>query len=112
MFFFFVGGVNQQVKEVLKRGAGRCIACGSAADLVEYEKVLKIFFLPVKTWPGKQPVLHCDNCNLFFPQSFAPPPPPADERRLRSITDVLTCPHCSREVDPEFRFCPFCGSAL
>nr|DAD24604.1 TPA_asm: hypothetical protein HUJ06_026068 [Nelumbo nucifera] len=34
-------------------GAGRCINCGSVADLVEYEKVLKVFFIPVWCWPGK-----------------------------------------------------------
>ncbi|KAJ0085464.1 hypothetical protein Patl1_08367 [Pistacia atlantica] len=96
MFFFFVGGVNQQVSQVLKSGAGRCINCGSRADLVEYEKVLKAFFVPVWKWPGKEPLMHCNNCNLFFPPA---------------LYDVR-CRFCDRAVDPEFRFCPFCGSAL
>ncbi|KAI5677179.1 hypothetical protein M9H77_08129 [Catharanthus roseus] len=110
MFFFFVGGVNQQVSQLLKRGAGSCIACGSPADLVEYEKVLKLFFVPVWRWPGKEPAMYCDNCSLFFPWSISPPP---DQRRLpESIADVLKCKFCSREVDAEFRFCPYCGSAL
>ncbi|KAJ4700689.1 Large-conductance mechanosensitive channel like [Melia azedarach] len=110
MFFFFVGGVNQQVRQVLKSGAGRCINCGSRADLVEYEKVLKLFFVPVWRWPAKDPAMYCNNCNLFFPPEFSttrpreslPPPPP----------DALRCRFCDRDVEPEFSFCPYCGSAL
>ncbi|XP_027092600.1 uncharacterized protein [Coffea arabica] len=114
MFFFFIGGVNQQVRQVLKSGVGRCIGCGSRSDLVEYEKVLNLFFIPIKRWPGKEPVMYCDDCKLFFPQSISPPPPPpsVEETRLPSVTDVLKCHYCSREVDADFRFCPFCGSAL
>ncbi|GFP84326.1 hypothetical protein PHJA_000576300 [Phtheirospermum japonicum] len=106
MFFFFVGGLEQQARQVLKSGAGRCIACGSRADLVEYEKILKLFFVPVWRWPGKQPLMRCDNCNLFFPQSLSPPPPE------KEVADAaFRCQSCAREVDSTFRFCPFCGSA-
>ncbi|THG10763.1 uncharacterized protein LOC114300389 [Camellia sinensis] len=118
MFFFFVGGVNQQVGQVLKSGAGRCIACGSRADLVECEKVLQLFFVPVWRWPGKEPLMYCNNCNSLFPPKFSPPPPPSADspppRQLpdSAFSDVLRCQFCSREVDPSFRFCPFCGSSL
>ncbi|PHU14625.1 hypothetical protein BC332_15832 [Capsicum chinense] len=107
MFFFFVGGLEQQVRQVLKSGAGRCIACGSRADLVDYDKVLKLFFVPVWRWPGKQPVMYCNDCKLFFPQSLTPPPPSMD-----GVPEVLRCQFCRREVDGDFRFCPFCGNAL
>ncbi|XP_059630234.1 uncharacterized protein LOC132273255 [Cornus florida] len=112
MFFFFVGGVEQQVRQVLKSGAGRCIRCGSRADLVEYEKVLKLFFVPAWKWRGKEPLMRCNNCNLFFPPSFSLPPPTDSSPPRTAVPDVLRCQFCSREVDPEFRFCPFCGSAL
>ncbi|XP_060673170.1 uncharacterized protein LOC132803733 [Ziziphus jujuba] len=113
MFFFFYGGVEQQIRQVLKYGAGRCIACRSPADLVEYEKVLKAFFVPVWRWPGKDPAMYCNNCKLFFPESYSLPhhpnseplPPPADSESLR-------CRFCDRVVEPDFRFCPFCGSAM
>uniref|UniRef100_A0A0D3G822 Zinc-ribbon 15 domain-containing protein n=1 Tax=Oryza barthii TaxID=65489 RepID=A0A0D3G822_9ORYZ len=59
MFFFFVGGVEQGAGRVLKEAAGRCLRCGGAADLVETEKVLKLFFVPVKRWPGKDPAYLC-----------------------------------------------------
>ncbi|XP_010242814.1 PREDICTED: uncharacterized protein LOC104587062 [Nelumbo nucifera] len=111
MFFFFVGGVEQQVSKVLKAGAGRCINCGSVADLVEYEKVLKMFFVPVWRWPGKEPAMYCNDCSLMFPQSFSLPPPPRSDSPP-SLPDVLRCHSCARVVEPEFSFCPFCGSAL
>ncbi|KZV33030.1 hypothetical protein F511_03296 [Dorcoceras hygrometricum] len=100
MFFFLVGGLEQQATRMLKSGAGKCVACGSRADLVEYEKVLKLFFVPVWRWPGKHPLMRCDNCNLFYPP---PPSPPID---------VMRCKTCASDVDPSFRYCPFCGSAL
>ncbi|XAR55564.1 hypothetical protein NMG60_11035673 [Bertholletia excelsa] len=111
MFFFFVGGLQQQAGQVLKSGAGRCINCGSIADLVECEKVLKLFFVPVWRWPGKEPLMYCKDCNFLFPPNLSPPlsgesPPPA------AFPDVLRCRFCSRGVDPQFRFCPFCGSSL
>ncbi|XP_052190945.1 uncharacterized protein LOC127800398 [Diospyros lotus] len=116
MFFFFVGGLEQQVRQVLKSGAGRCINCGSPADLVDYEKVLKLFFVPVWRRPGKEPLMYCSNCNLFFPPQFSPPPPrfPGESPTPpgSAVPDVLRCSFCSREVDADFRFCPFCGSAL
>ncbi|XP_027333553.1 uncharacterized protein LOC113848296 [Abrus precatorius] len=113
MFFFFVGGLEQQVRQVLKSGAGRCIICGSRADLVDYDKVLKLFFVPVWRWPGKDPLLYCPNCKFFFPHSYSlpptatngSPPPPA-------LPDALRCRFCDRAVEADFRFCPFCGSEL
>ncbi|XP_020098613.1 uncharacterized protein LOC109717305 [Ananas comosus] len=80
MFFFFVGGLEQSVGRVLKEGAGRCVRCGAVADLVETEKVLKLFFVPVWRWPSEAPAYYCRACD--------------------------------RGVDPQFRFCPFCGNAL
>ncbi|WZY97904.1 hypothetical protein YC2023_070233 [Brassica napus] len=63
MFFFFAGGLGQQVRQVLKSGAGKCIRCGSEADLVDYDKVLKLFFVPVWRWPGKDQEHLMDNNN-------------------------------------------------
>lgn len=115
MFFFFAGGLEQQVGQVLKSGVGRCINCGSKADLVEYEKVLKLFFVPVWRWPGKEPLMYCNNCKFLFPQSYSfPPPPNTDESSPSSaaVSDILRCRFCDRVVEADFRFCPICGSEL
>ncbi|GJN14507.1 hypothetical protein PR202_gb01346 [Eleusine coracana subsp. coracana] len=107
MFFFFVGGVEQGAGRVLKEAAARCLRCGGTADLVETEKVLKLFFVPVWRWPGKDPAYLCRECGLLAPRSLGAEPgqPPLLPRDGR-------CGACSRAVDPQFRFCPFCGSAL
>ncbi|CAN4097740.1 unnamed protein product [Withania somnifera] len=84
MVFFFVGGLEQQARQVLKGGVGRCIA------------FLKLFFVPVWRWPGKEPVMYCNDCKLFFPQSLTPP------SSTTSVPDVLRCQFCRREVDADF----------
>ncbi|CAN1140791.1 hypothetical protein LINPERPRIM_LOCUS25053 [Linum perenne] len=44
--------------------------------------------------------MHCNNCNIFFPESLYPPPP-------SMIGVILRCQICDRLVEVEFRFCPF-----
>ncbi|KAL2892972.1 Ecto-NOX disulfide-thiol exchanger 1 [Bienertia sinuspersici] len=75
------------------------------ADLVTSENVLKVFFVPVWKWPAKKPLLHCNNCNLFFPESLSLPP--STTSSSSPDFDVLRCHGCSRVVEPEYRFCPF-----
>ena len=105
MFFFFVGGVEQGAGRVLKEAAGRCLRCGGTADLVETEKVLKLFFVPAWRWKGKDPAYLCRECGLLAPGSLGGEPGPLLPRAEQ-------CGACSHAVDPQFRFCPFCGSAL
>ncbi|XP_021896492.1 uncharacterized protein LOC110813595 [Carica papaya] len=113
MFFFFVGGLEQQVRQVLKSGAGRCMRCGSKADLVEYDNVLKLFFVPVWRWPGKNSLYYCNNCALFFPHSLSRPPNSEfDTLPSPAASGDLRCRFCDRPVECDFSFCPFCGSAL
>ena len=108
MFFFFVGSLEQQAGRVLESGAGRCIRCGSTADLVEPEKVLKLFFVPVWRWPAKDPAYYCRDCSFLFPQAL---PVDGGDDGVRALPSP-TCPACDRVVDRQFRFCPFCGAAL
>ncbi|KAK8921068.1 hypothetical protein KSP39_PZI019906 [Platanthera zijinensis] len=108
MFFFFVGGVEQQAGRVLKEAAGRCFRCGGTADSVEYDKVLKIFFIPLWRWPGKPPAFHCRDCNG---DSSGSNEISAGSRPSFPLQD-LRCQSCACPVNPQFRFCPHCGSAL
>nr|DAD32321.1 TPA_asm: hypothetical protein HUJ06_011172 [Nelumbo nucifera] len=70
-----------------------------------------VFFVPVWCWPGKEPAMYCNCCSLFFPQSFSLSPHPSSTSPP-SLSDVLRCHSCSCIVEPEFSFCPLCGSAL
>jgi hypothetical protein len=109
MFFFFVGGVEQGAGRVLKEAAGRCLRCGGAADLVETEKVLKLFFVPAWRWKGKDPAYLCRECGLLAPGSLGVG---GGGEPGTLLPRGERCGACSRAVDPQFRFCPFCGSAL
>ncbi|WJX10234.1 hypothetical protein P8452_00981 [Trifolium repens] len=111
MFFFFAGGLEQQVRQVLKSGVGRCINCNSRADLVEYDKVLKLFFVPVWRWPGKDNLLYCQDCKFLFPQSYSLPPPPSSNGGS-GLPEALRCRYCDRDVAADFAFCPYCGTQL
>ncbi|KAJ3707681.1 hypothetical protein LUZ61_011386 [Rhynchospora tenuis] len=111
MFFFFVGGVEPAVGTILKEAAGRCLRCGGAADLVETQKVLKLFFVPVWRWQSKDPMYYCRDCSFLFPHSL--PTEGGEEREASYFPRVSSkCRACARGVDPKFRFCPYCGSSL
>ncbi|PIN07529.1 hypothetical protein CDL12_19912 [Handroanthus impetiginosus] len=99
MMFFFIVGLNQRVTQVLKSRAGKCTRCGSSADLVQYEKVLRFYFVPIMRWPGKEPLMKCRDCSNFFPHSFSP-------------VATTACQSCASNVDAAFKFCPFCGSSI
>ncbi|KAL6974004.1 hypothetical protein U1Q18_028186, partial [Sarracenia purpurea var. burkii] len=65
-------------------------------------------------WPGKWPLMYCENCNPFFPPKLSHPP--SDESSpqrppISAVPDLIRCCYCDREADPELRFCPMCGSA-
>ncbi|KAK3021486.1 hypothetical protein RJ639_045869, partial [Escallonia herrerae] len=57
--------------------------------------------------PGQRAAHALRQLRPLLPPFFSPPPPP-----LPAAPDVLRCQFCAREVDAEFNFCPFCGSAL
>ncbi|QCE00112.1 uncharacterized protein LOC114193120 [Vigna unguiculata] len=103
MFFFFVGGLQQEVRQVLKSAVGKCTYCGNSVDLVNSDKVLKLFFVPVWQWPAKDPLYHCSYCKNFFPYNYSLP---------ATMEETLLCRICERTVEADFRFCPFCGSEL
>ncbi|KAK7385176.1 hypothetical protein VNO78_30888 [Psophocarpus tetragonolobus] len=114
MFFFFVGGLQQEVRQVLKSGVGRCTYCRNTVDLVHSDKVLKLFFVPVWRWPAKDPLLYCAACNNFFPHNYSLPPAAASKSppSTAAVPDALRCRFCDRAVEADFRFCPFCGSEI
>ncbi|KAL2317810.1 hypothetical protein Fmac_031686 [Flemingia macrophylla] len=113
MFFFFVGGLQNEVRQVLKSGVSGCTYCGNRLDLVNYDKVLKLFFVPVWRSPAKDPLLYCSNCRNFFPSlPHAHPAADDDQSPPPTLPDSLRCRFCHRAVEPHFRFCPFCGYEL
>ncbi|KAH7283074.1 hypothetical protein KP509_35G059700 [Ceratopteris richardii] len=91
MFFFFVGGVRQR------------------ANIVTYDNVLEILFIPVWRWLGKGNALHCENCGFLIPHGHFLPST-KDKSSSLPPTPRSFCWSCSRNLEPSFKFCPDCGA--
>ncbi|XP_024403582.1 uncharacterized protein [Physcomitrium patens] len=119
VFFFLFGGLTQEVKNVIKSRAATCPICTSPADLVEYDNVLRLFFLPVWKWSGDNPAIKCTSCPFLMPSSKLNSI--EIRRKLGSVQpDEWTpraaqrqCWSCLAPIESvNFKFCPQCGAAL
>lgn len=115
VFFFFFGGVTQEVQTVLKSEAAVCPVCASPASLVEYDNVFRLFFIPVWKWSGDNPAVKCTSCPFLVPlRKFN------NIRRDRTgpveqgdWATKLQCWSCLSPLDSaNFKFCPYCGASL
>ena len=114
MFFFFFGGLQPKIKQVLKANYGPCLNCHNGfMDEVELAQTLYAFFLPLYSFDSKR-VLYCKDCGLTVePENYqrlqqqgttwAKPPEAAVSR---------FCPKCGASVDGGWTFCPKCGDRL
>ncbi|TKY56138.1 hypothetical protein E2542_SST20579 [Spatholobus suberectus] len=83
MVVLAICGEERKVRHVLKYGACERTHCGKRVDVVDYNRVLKLFFfIPVWRWPASDPLFYCANC----------------PRRRRRIAVVA--------ATPRRRFCP------
>lgn len=128
VFFFFFGGVSQEVRNVIEKGVAACPRCDSEASLVNYDNVFRAFFIPIWRWSGDNPAVACDSCTFIQPleqftrlqeaalKRFKPPPTPIplpsrERQDWTPSAPALRCWSCSSPVDLGFKFCPQCGSA-
>ncbi len=55
-------------------------------------------------------------CQTSFPDLIPPPPPPGVNQpapwQPPPIPPTFPCPKCSRELGPDFAYCPQCGHHL
>jgi predicted RNA-binding Zn-ribbon protein involved in translation (DUF1610 family) len=102
MFFFFIGGI--QPKTVVVDSNPRiCPECGlSGAVLKRTDHYLSIFFIPLFRVKKGETYLECPRCGPIIERG--------GYRKEEAVVPV--CPHCKKEVSPEYRYCPFCGRRL
>jgi hypothetical protein len=56
----------------------------------------------------------CPRCLALVdrPQAAEPPPATYDVQPAERTTPIRHCPRCMRQVEPRWRFCPYCETAL
>lgn len=131
--FVFVAGIQPKVEtETVLRD---CPQCGRGSLLEKrVDQVLQFFFLPVFTLQKGQPYYTCEGCGWDSREAAAARSRPVQqlpwsETRLDSPGSSnsriasppptpsapplpLSCRSCGHAVQPEYLFCPFCGTFL
>jgi rubrerythrin len=105
--FFFIGGISP--KEVVLDGRPRpCPVCGLAQ--ARYKRIdhhLNLFFIPVLRVKKGEPFLMCDRCERAVAEMG-----PEYHEAVESPEAADRCGKCGRALQPEFRFCPYCGGPV
>eukprot|EP00743_Colponemidia_sp_Colp-15_P014141 GILK01016657.1.p1 GENE.GILK01016657.1~~GILK01016657.1.p1 ORF type:complete len:104 (-),score=1.03 GILK01016657.1:240-551(-) len=102
MVFFFIGGVVPKTVRVDDKPRD-CAECGGqgTAYLQRVDHYFSLFFVRLFPLTRGEPFLQCEKCNTTSLPGDAP---------ARSSKQV--CSNCGWQLQPEFRFCPICGSSL
>ena len=100
--FFFIAGIQPKTVDV--DGQPRiCSSCGlSRARLRRVDHYASLFFLPVFRVRKGVPFLECKACGSLSGESGQVWSEPQE-------TPARICPHCGNPLQPEYRYCPFCG---
>ncbi len=104
--FFFIGGI--QPREItIDKNPRLCPSCGlTRAYFKRIDHYLSLFFIPVIPVKRGHTFLKCESCGDVSNESISNGHPVIKENRKRS------CGNCGRAVDPNFKYCPFCGKLL
>ena len=97
--FFFIGGVQPRTVRLEKYG-GACPRCSRFDVWVKrVDQYISVFFIPLIRIKKGVPFISCENCNSVFDNLS----------RMEEIDEVHRCNSCGKEVEPDFRYCPYCG---
>lgn len=103
--FFFIGGVQPKTI-TLDETPKLCPACGLAqARLRRIDDYLSLFFIPLFPVKRGEPVLICDRCGAVSD-------PDQTLRKTYPTTEIRSCPKCGASIEPQFNYCPHCGSRV
>ncbi|MFH0845028.1 MAG: zinc ribbon domain-containing protein [Pseudomonadota bacterium] len=101
--FFFIAGIQPKTIN-LDEQLRMCPSCGLyQARMKRVDHYLSVFFLPIVRVKKGPPFLLCQSCGAISQDSGE------TWAHYSERGSNLVCPYCSRELDAQFRFCPFCG---
>lgn len=104
--FFFIGGISPK-EVVLDERPRLCPICGLAqARYKRIDHYLNLFFIPVLRVKKGEPFLMCDRCERAVAE-MGP-----EYHEAAEAPDADRCGKCGRSLQPEFRYCPHCGSPV
>lgn len=104
-FFFFIAGISPKVK-VLDEKPRRCPVCGlHQAYCKRVDQYLSVFFIPILKVKTGRPVLMCARCERTVSELGPEAAPPVQVAARR-------CRFCSKDLSPDYTFCPHCGRRL
>lgn len=123
LFFIGIFGMETKEKEIRDIQNVICKACGQMTSyrLVKTYNYFHIFFIPLFKW-GKKYYLISRCCNSMFeiPVELGEaleggrdvPVRDEDLTPIHHGYSLIICPSCRRHVDPEYSYCPYCGTRI
>lgn len=126
MFFIGIFGIEDKQKEIRKLENLSCRDCNTTSSmiLVKRYSFFHIFFLPLFRW-NEQYYVICRECNRVYeiPKEKGKQAENGNESEItywdlklveyegfgsyRTIENK--CRNCGRTIEPQFKYCPYCG---
>lgn len=120
MFFVGIFGIHPEEKKIgeIRVENYPNYSIGIKADIYRSNNVFEFFFIPILRFNKKYLIIFPNSKKVFFLEKEI-----AEDalKRETSISyydlyesDYCTscCPGCGRELEGNFRFCPYCGKEL
>ena len=130
MFFVGIFGIEDKIKKIREDINVRCMGCGfEEATLVKIYSCFHIFFIPVLKWNEKYMII-CNNCGkkymveeedaikaeevgyIYNQKLIQLDQEEEDTFNIINGGAKPRCSFCGRELESDFRYCPYCGQKI
>jgi RNA polymerase subunit RPABC4/transcription elongation factor Spt4 len=102
---FLIAGVSPKTR-ILDTNPRICPVCGLArAYYKRVDHYFNLFFIPILRVKKGKPFIMCDRCERTVHEFREENGHPANQKGAR-------CYHCGKDLDKDFKYCPYCGNRL
>jgi RNA polymerase subunit RPABC4/transcription elongation factor Spt4 len=102
---FLIAGVSPKIK-ILDTNPRICPVCGLArAHYKRVDHYFNLFFIPILRVKKGKPFIMCDRCERTVHEFKEEYGHPANRKGAM-------CHHCGKDLDKNFKYCPYCGKRL